>query len=514
MPLLNSSFYVTGNELERFGNPRHGVVEERCESPGRYTQLSGPFVKYERTFDTVDLGNGIYRVNERVDYRLVMPYVGWIVTRPLRRVLKPRVPNAGAPTKPPWWTPRGQIDAHGINVLGLLCGASVVAGYLNTLITQTIVFASTEFGTSARRESVALAIVRVGILVSLAMSTYADRHGRRSTILLCLAAGPFFAALGALSPNLTVLTVTQLLSRSFALGLGILIPIVAAEEMPKDSRAFAISITSLVTAFGAGMCVMTLRLADLGIRAWRLVYLVPLLSVFILIHLKRTLPESRRFLAHRDDRDDQPIADRPRLRQHMGRLVMLCVGLALLNVFVAPASQLQNRYLKKERGYSGGGITLFTLCTNTPGGIGVAIGGKLADARGRRVVGAVAVAALGIFTTASFFASGPWLWLWAALGAIIGSATIPSLSVYLPELFPTALRGKANGVISTVAVMGSAVGLITVGILADRWGRVGPGLALMCVGPLLVAALVLLKFPETAHMELEDLNPQDVLPSP
>jgi hypothetical protein len=37
----------------------------------------------------------------------------------------------------------------------------------------------------------------------------------------------------------------------------------------------------------------------------------------------------------------------------------------------------------------------------------------------------------------------------------------------------------------------------------------GKALLALSVGPLVVAALVILRFPETASIELEDLNPDD-----
>ena len=47
------------------------------------------------------------------------------------------------------------------------------------------------------------------------------------------------------------------------------------------------------------------------------------------------------------------------------------------------------------------------------------------------------------------------------------------------------------------------------GALADEFGEFGPALALMAVGPALVALLIVLAYPETAHKELEELNPED-----
>ena len=90
-----------------------------------------------------------------------------------------------------------------------------------------------------------------------------------------------------------------------------------------------------------------------------------------------------------------------------------------------------------------------------------------------------------------------------------GALIVPALGVYRPELFPTALRGRAAGLIEIITVAGSAVGLLTVGALADRWGSFGGPMAVAAVAPLVVAVLVMTRFPETAHHTLEDLNPED-----
>ena len=69
---------------------------------------------------------------------------------------------------------------------------------------------------------------------------------------------------------------------------------------------------------------------------------------------------------------------------------------------------------------------------------------------------------------------------------------MPALGVYSAELFPTSLRGRANAAITVLALVGSGIGLIAAGALADRWERFAPGMALLAVGPLIVCMLVLL----------------------
>jgi MFS family permease len=85
--------------------------------------------------------------------------------------------------------------------------------------------------------------------------------------------------------------------------------------------------------------------------------------------------------------------------------------------------------------------------------------------------------------------------------------------VYGPELFPTALRGRAGGLLALAGLVGSAAGLLATGLLADRIGSVGPVIAVLAAGPLALAAVVLVAYPETAGRTLEDLNPEDRRPA-
>ena len=190
------------------------------------------------------------------------------------------------------------------------------------------------------------------------------------------------------------------------------------------------------------------------------------------------------------------------------RLLLLAATAFLLLVFAAPASQFQNDFLKDHRGYSASGIALFTLLTSTPAGIGIFAAGRLADTRGRRGVGAVGLIGGTIFIVAGYYAAGGLMWAGHLVGVILGSLTV-ALGVYGPELFSTTHRARANGIIVTLGVAGSATGLVVVGMLANHLDSYGHALAIVAVGPLLAAAMVLTLFPETARVELETLNPDD-----
>jgi MFS family permease len=108
--------------------------------------------------------------------------------------------------------------------------------------------------------------------------------------------------------------------------------------------------------------------------------------------------------------------------------------------------------------------------------------------------------------------SGWPLWAWSLTASILGAATVPALGVYGPELFPTSLRGRANGLITVPARLGSVAGLLAVGFLATSLDTLGPAMALLALGPAVLAVVIMVAYPETAHLELEKLNPEDATP--
>ena len=63
--------------------------------------------------------------------------------------------------------------------------------------------------------------------------------------------------------------------------------------------------------------------------------------------------------------------------------------------------------------------------------------------------------------------------------------------------------------ISAIAIVGSTISLGVAGTLLDQGTAYGSVMALLAIGPLVTAVLLLTAYPETAHVELEDLNPED-----
>ena len=476
--------------------PRDGFVRERAAGDGRFELAEGPLRDYVRTVEVERVDGGEALVRQTVEFRLAIPFFGFLFWYPIKRLLG----GLGDTTGSQWWAPPNRLDQQAATMLGVLAAATIIAGYLNTLLTQTVTFAADEFHNSNSAQSWAGGAVRVGGMAAFLVVASADRRGRRRVILWASALSCLTAATGALVPSLAWLAASQIVARTFGTALLVVIGIVAVEEMPAGSRAYAASLLTMSTALGAGFCVMALPLADLGTEGWRLVYLIPLLGLPLVRVLARQLPESRRFVRPHTE---------TQMAGHGRRFWLLAISGLLAGIFVAPASFFLNRYLDTERGFSAARISLLTITTNTPGAIGIVVGGRLADIHGRKIVGAIGLAG-GAIATALFFATAGWqLWAWSVVGAIVGSMAVPALAVFGPELFPTSLRGRANGLITVIGLVGSLVGLLSAGYLSDRWGSFGPALWLLAAGPLAVALLVLAAYPETANLELEELNPED-----
>jgi MFS family permease len=475
--------------------PRHGLFSERRTDDGSFAQQSGPFAEYER-----QLAFGHGRIVERTRYRLMLPWFGWLFALPIRLVIGRRGRHGLEAThRRAWWAPPDQMTERHVLVLGLMAATSMASAFTNTVFTQTAQFASEDFGIGDRGYAVASAVVRAGIILAMPIAVLADRLGRKRMIRFAAFAAPLVTSLGALAPSFPLLVATQSVGRPLGLALDFLIAVVVVEEMPRNSRAYAVSVMAMASGLGAGVAVMALRLADLGPSAWRLVYVVTLIWLVVAVDVSRRLPETERF--------ERPHTVAPRLDR--GRFATLALVAFAANFFVAPASAFQNRYLREVRGFDAGSISLFTLGTSTPAGIGLILGGHLADVRGRRMLIAVAIPAATALVLGSFAFDGWTMWACALLGGFVGGIAYPALAVYRAELFPTGNRGRAAGLLTASALIGGIGGLLLVGERVRSGGSYFTTLGLVALGQLVVVTVVLTRFPETAHRELEQLNPED-----
>ena len=183
----------------------------------------------------------------------------------------------------------------------------------------------------------------------------------------------------------------------------------------------------------------------------------------------------------------------------------------LVSVFIAAASVFQIRYLKDVRGFSASRVALFAMVTTVPASLGLLIGGRIADRRGRKTLASITIPLGAVLIAVSFSVDGMWMWAAALVGAISFALAYPAMSVFRSELFPTAHRNIASAFITAASLVGGSIGLLICGTLITRGASYGAVMTGLAVGPGLVSVLVFAIYPETAHRELEELNPEDEL---
>ena len=496
MPKVEFTSTVGADDLAGLRVERRDLVREHKAGDDRWELEEGPFTHYHRSLEVEPLADG-YRVTETTHYTLATPVWSILIRWPMSRALR----SYDRRPRRRWWWPQEVVSARTATLVSSLCVISVMFGYLGVIIGQTIAFAAADFGSSDSAEANTLAAVRIGVLISVLLIHRADRIGRRPLILGFTTAAVLFTMVGALAPSLVWLGAAQTVARGLTTGLITLVVLAATEEVPAGVRAFSISLLTISAALGAGMVVWALPLDDLIDGGWRIIYLIPGIFLPLLWWLSPQLTETRRFKAATDHSAPAEIK--------WSRFALLGGSAFAGALFLSPASQLRNEYLSDDLGYSATDVSAFQLIIALPASTAVILAGLAADRMGRRKIGSIGLAIGVIMTAISFQFVGPTLWFAASAGVVFTGAAFPATRGYQTELFPTRARAKVGGLLDVVGVTGSAVGLITMGYLSERWDDLGSAIGVMVFAPILVAVAIATIYPETASTELEKFNPTD-----
>ncbi|HEX6311219.1 MAG TPA: MFS transporter [Acidimicrobiia bacterium] len=448
--------------------------------------------------------------------QLVHPLIGWSLGRSLRHAgerLRAAVAGAPepAPPKPSRLLPSVPFTAEAAALVATVCAIAALANFAAALFGQNADSVTDSFGASNSELGVSLAVSRVGVLLSLVATALADRRGRRRLLLVCFAGVCVANAVSAVAPGFVVFTGAQLLTRAFANAVLVIAGIAVVEEAPDGARAWSLAMIALAGGAGFACAVVLLPLSDLGSQTWRIAFGVSAVAIVFLPRIARNLAESRRYEAIAAS-----TRGRGRVREvfdpnYGWRFALVGITAFLTNVFSAPAAQLTNRFLTDERGFSNTTIAIFRAVTNgLPGLLGIIIAGRLAETRGRRPLGIVALAAATGLTMTFFVGSGAVLWLTSTLAIIAAACAGLAIGAFSTELFPTEVRGTSNALLLVCAVAGSAAGLLLATNLDDAVGGLGNAIALCGIAPLVAAFCVLPFLPEPAHHALDEVSPSEL----
>lgn len=336
----------------------------------------------------------------------------------------------------------------------------------------------------------------VGLLIGAVMfGRLADRHGRKQTLILCLAIFGVFSIASALVGSFEALLAVRLAT---GLGLGGALPnllALSAETVSPERRARLV--TRLTCGLPLGGAIAAIISANL---AWRdIFYVGGLIPLVLAMLMAITLPESSEFLAARDRPSSAPA--RP-----AGFVWILFGGgraTSTLLLWTASFASLLSLYvllnwlptLLGDRGLAKPAASLVSLLFNLGAALGVLILAGLLERRGRLwTLGlwylglACALVTLALIGP-GFLVSGA---AGFAAGFFVSSAPLPLYGL-APGYYGVLIRGAGVGVSVAVGRLGAIVGpVVAASLLAHGAGPAGVLLALLPIAAVAGAATMAL----------------------
>ena len=369
-----------------------------------------------------------------------------------------------------------------------------------------------EFGlTSAEAGALASVTLVASAFGGIMFGVLADRIGRAKALMYSILLYSTFTALTA-----TAGTVAELVLWRGLVGIGMggewsAGSVLVSETWPPEHRGKAIGIMQSGWAIGYIFAAI-LAAAILPAFGWRVLFMLGILPAIFILWIRRNVPEPEIWLKERalpGRKDDVlfhqivQIFRSPLVRKTFSAtIISTCVLFAYWGLFTWMPSFLSRPL---EQGGAGLGIVKSSTWI-IPMQIG-AFGGYIsfgffADRFGRRPVFlSFLIAAAVLVPVYGQLAQHDILLLF--LGPLIGFFGHGYFSVFgvmLAELFPTHVRGTAQGLTYNIGRAFSALAPFTIGALADEHG-IGSALALTSAFFLLGAGLIFL-LPETRGTDL------------
>jgi MFS family permease len=358
------------------------------------------------------------------------------------------------------------------------------------------------------------ALVRLGALPAFLFALIADRLGRRRVLIFTIIAYTLLTGATAFAPDARTFVALQFAARTFAVAEVLLAYVVIAEEIDPEHRGWGIGALGALAACGHGAALLAFTTVDVMPMGWRSLYLLGLGPLVLIAWMRRTLPETQRFEAHRATRPASATlldALRPLVnlvRMYPGRFAAIAGVIFLLSFAENSAGFFQAKYFQEEHGWTPTQFGLMGFFGGFVGIFGSAFAGRLSDRHGRRPIVIIFLLSHPVFVIGYYQAFG-WvlapLWVCAVFSGI-GSGVV--LGTFGNELFPTSYRSTSAGARMVVGTIGGAVGLtvesLLYGIFGSHWTAISVLVSLVLLAPLIVWAF----FPETSGRALEETAPE------
>ena len=321
----------------------------------------------------------------------------------------------------------------------------------------------------------------------IALGNLGDRIGRTRAMGLSILFYSIFAAMGAWAQ-----TVEQMLVLRFLVGLGVggMWPngmALVAESWPAASKPLVSGVMSAGLNAGILLLSQLARLWPITPDSWRWIFQLSGVPALLGIVVLVALPESPAWLESRglSRKKPTPLKDlfRPSLlRVTLGAIVISAIPMAgawAASKWMIPwadsvAGASNTEYKAATQGWWAIGATIGSL-----------VGAQLAGWMGRRRSYLFISAGASALTIAMFQLTAP---LQPGFHAVVFAQGLVAtlffgwLALYLPELFPVAVRATGSGLAYNSGRFATAVGVLGAGMLFNALGGDYPLVGTICAG--------------------------------
>jgi MFS family permease len=402
--------------------------------------------------------------------------------------------------------------AAGFGQFGVVAALGHVARAFGDVRSQGVTLAE-QAGLSGTTLGIGLAIIRLASLGGLPIAAWADRLGRKRTLLAACTGGLALTAAAAGSPSFWWFVAIFAIGRPALSATTALSTVMASEQTASAERARAVALMAAAYAAGAGLTAVLNSLAGhtLGFRGLFVLAVVPLVG---LPAVGRLVREPDRFTALQAAGGQTPTV--PVLgavaRPYRRRLAVICLLAFAVSVVTGPANSFTFLYAQNIL-HLGGVVTAgMVVGSGVLGLVGLLVGRWLADAVGRRPAAAgamVAIVAAGILA----YSGGPVaLVVGYMAGVTAGAVFAPGAGALVNELMPTSVRATVAGWQVAAGVLGAVCGLVAFGAVATVGNRFSVA-ALVTFLPVVLLTAGFLALPETRGVEPEALWSGDGAPT-
>jgi putative MFS transporter len=438
-----------------------------------------------------------------------------------------------------------RVDSYLVFLFLLLSTATLFDGFDAAMLGFAAPDARATLDISRAEWGFVSGLTRMGVMASFFFLLFADRFGRRTMMMITVVGFTIFNGLTAIVTDKAQFTACQFGARLFLTAEYSLAVIMIGEEFPARLRGRAIAIlTSLATVgvmamakvqpyvllsegepgnplHDAGAWLVRAAQGAFGLEQdgehWRALYALAVFPLVLVLFLRLAMRETRRFEHARSQRPARSRGLRQLLRDastpwnptYRRRTLIVTLLWNCVHLVTGPSVVYWVIFAREDLGLSPAQVGDIVFWGYGGGVAGHFVAGWAIDRLGRKWTcsGFYVLAAISIF----FLYQVPTLtgqYVWMICTVFSFGAANTATHVYASELFPTEIRATGYG--WTTNLVGRITEVVTpmaIGLLIVPFG-ISNSIALVALGPIVGAALVLRYAPETMGLTLEEIELQ------